>query len=202
MKRPPKQASDFAGARGVTLIRSARKTVALEILPDGRLLVRAPLAMKDKDILAFLNDKSGWIEKHLRLLSERQAERRNAPETPKLGIAEINALADRAVIAIPPRVKHYAGILGVSYGRITIRNQTTRWGSCSSKGNLNFNCLLMLMPPDIADYVIVHELCHLKEMNHSKAFWALVASVLPDYKDRIGVLKQRGGEIMRGMRGG
>ncbi len=83
---------------------------------------------------------------------------------------------------IPARVKEYAEIIGVSYGRITIRNQKTRWGSCSSKGNLNFNCQLMRLPEELRDYVIIHELCHRKEMNHSAKFWSEVEKYCPDYK--------------------
>ena len=92
-------------------------------------------------------------------------------------------------------------LVGVTYGRITVRNQRTRWGSCSSKGNLNFNCLLMLAPPGILDYVVVHELCHRKEMNHSPKFWAEVAKVMPDYKERQKWLRTEGSSIMRRMTG-
>lgn len=88
-------------------------------------------------------------------------------------------------------------MVGVTYGRITIRNQKTRWASCSGKGNLNFNCLLILTPREIIDYVIVHELCHRKEMNHSKAFWSEVESVRPNYKESISWLKEEGSQIIR-----
>ena len=107
------------------------------------------------------------------------------------------ALADKALDIIPRRVEYFAKRIGVTYGRITIRNQKTRWGSCSSKGNLNFNCLLMLVPSEVLDYVVVHELCHRKEMNHSKAFWIEVEKVLPDYRDMVKWLKEEGSQIMQ-----
>ena len=89
--------------------------------------------------------------------------------------------------------------MGVSYGRITIRSQHTRWGSCSAKGNLNFNCLLMLTPPEILDYVVVHELCHRKEMNHSARFWAEVARVIPGYEASKNWLKDNGSALIARM---
>ena len=91
---------------------------------------------------------------------------------------------ERALRVLPERTDHYARLMGISYGRITIREQKTRWGSCSSKGNLNFNWKLVLMPMDLLDYVVVHELAHRREMNHSKDFWRIVEEVLPDYRER------------------
>ncbi len=114
-------------------------------------------------------------------------------------MTEIHKLADLALKVISVKVKHYAGLMNVQYGRITIRNQKTRWGSCSSKGNLNFNCLLMLAPDEVVDYVVIHELCHLIEMNHSKAFWKQVEQVMPDYKKHRKWLKDHGNEIMERM---
>ena len=98
------------------------------------------------------------------------------------------------------RVNHFCKVMDVTVGRITIRNQKTRWGSCSSKGNLNFNCLLMLTPPEVIDYVVVHELCHRKEMNHSGAFWAEVEKVLSGYKEQVKWLKENGGQIIGRMK--
>lgn len=100
---------------------------------------------------------------------------------------------------IPDKVKYYAEIMGVTYGRITIRDQKTRWGSCSSKGNLNFNCLLMLMPDKVLDYVVVHELCHLKQMNHSKKFWKEVERYMPDYPNYKKWLNENGGALIERM---
>ena len=109
---------------------------------------------------------------------------------------KVIALADKALKVIPERVEYFAKVIGVTYGKITVRNQKTRWGSCSSKGNLNFNCLLMLAPPEVLDYVVVHELCHRKQMNHSKAFWLEVEKVLPNYKEVRKWLKEEGSQMI------
>ena len=94
------------------------------------------------------------------------------------------------------RVAYYAEKLGVSYGKITLRQQKTRWGSCAANGNLNFNWLLILAPPEVLDYVVVHELCHRREMNHSQAFWKEVEKILPDYRERQKWLKDNGWRLM------
>ena len=91
---------------------------------------------------------------------------------------------------------YYATVMGVDYGRITIRCQKTRWGSCSSKGTISYSWRLILMPEEIQDYVVVHELCHLHEMNHSKEFWEWVSHIIPDYEKRRKWLKEHGGEYM------
>ena len=128
-------------------------------------------------------------------MSDRQKKKAEAPSQ-ELTAQDIKLLATRAKRIIPQRVRYYADIMGVTYGRITIRMQKSRWGSCSSKGNLNFNCLLMRTPDEIIDYVVVHELCHLKEMNHSPRFWAEVEKIFPDYKERRKWLKDHGNDIM------
>ncbi len=180
----------------IEMIRSARKTISLEITQEGKILVRAPYRMTKGQIVAFVEEKQDWIEKHRRLVKERQSKK---GQMERLAPEEIRALADQALKVLPARAAFFAPIVGVDYGRITIRNQKTRWGSCSSKGNLNFNCLLMLAPPEIQDYVVVHELCHRKEMNHSARFWTEVGKVLPDYREREKWLKENGAVLMARM---
>lgn len=135
--------------------------------------------MPNPDVDAFVKKHWDWITKHLQLAEERQVQ---SDSVGKLSESEITDLADKALRILPERAAFFAHQMGVRYGSITIRNQKTRWGSCSSKRNLNFNCLLMLVPPDVHDYVIVHELCHLKEMNHSTRFWSEVQNAIPDYR--------------------
>ena len=181
-----------------TIIRSNRKTLALEIKKDW-LVVRAPIKATDKDINVFVVKHKRWIENHLLKMKERE-KALNSIEP--LSMSDIQALADKALAVIPDRVKYYAEKIGVTYGRITIRNQRSKWGSCSAKGNLNFNCLLMLAPPEVLDSVIVHELCHRKEMNHSDKFYAEVLRVFPDYHKWDKWLKENGGLIIMRMTGG
>lgn len=185
----------------IRIIRSRRKTISIQIDENLRITVRAPLGMRDTTVRAFLEERSEWIEKHLEKMRRRQEETRPVPEE-LLTMEQIRTLAKEAVSYIPERVSFYAGEVGVDYGRITIRNQKSRWGSCSSDGNLNFNCLLMLTPPEVIDYVVVHELCHRREMNHSACFWKEVERVLPDYKIRRKWLKTNGERIMRRMTAG
>ncbi len=185
-----------AGTRFV-LVRSRRKTLGIQITGPDEVTVRAPERMALKEIRRLLETRREWIDDHLRLAAERAAQ---ADSVPSLDTEALNRLADRALAVIPARTGELAARVGVTYGRITIRNQRTRWGSCSSKGNLNFNCLLMLCPDSVLDYVIVHELCHRKEMNHSERFWAEVERVLPDYRRQRKWLKENGPALMARMR--
>ena len=177
------------------LIRSKRKTLAIEIKQDGRVIVRAPMRTPVRDIERFLNEKSDWIRVHRAKVLARKAQEEAHP-VPALTDTQLRGLKKRASIVIPERVAYFAPLVGVDYGRITIRSQKTRWGSCSSKGDLNFNCLLLLTPPEVLDYVVVHELCHRKQMNHSPRFWAEVSHVIPDYKAKVKWLKENGGKLM------
>ncbi len=175
------------------IVRSNRKTCAIKVRADGSVLVYAPYRMPLALIDMFVAEKSEWITNAQKKVNTA---RENAASVRTLTDDEVNYLVQDAKRLIPPRVEQYAKDMGVTYNRITIRSQRTRWGSCSSKNNLNFNCLLMLAPDDVIDYVIVHELCHLKEMNHSKRFWAEVKRVLPDYEMSYNWLKKHGGELM------
>lgn len=175
------------------LIRSSRKSIAIQVCPDGHLRIRAPRRMRDAEIVEFIEKNSSWISKQCEKMREY---RESMSECPPLTLQELHALSDQALEVLPKRTAYFAEQIGVTYGRITIRNQKTRWGSCSGKGNLNFNCLLMLAPADVQDYVVVHELCHRKEMNHSPKFWAEVAKILPDYQERRTWLKENGAWIM------
>ncbi len=171
------------------IIRSSRKTIAIQITPDGHVFVRCPNRMPAEDIHKFVQSKSHWIQKHLCAQSAW-------PQLPAFTAEELHTLASRALEIIHQRVAHFAPKVGVTYGRITIRNQRSRWGSCSTQGNLNFNCLLMLTPPEVLDYVVVHELCHRKEMNHSKRFWDEVQKILPNYDAQRKWLKENGNSLI------
>lgn len=174
------------------LIKSQRKTLAIQI-KNCEVIVRAPLYTPQYKIDEFFFSHLKWIEKHM-----PKQENDIVPITRE----ELKILAQKALAYIPERVAYYASMLGVDYSKITIRNQHTRWGSCSSKGNLNFNCLLMLAPPEVLDSVIVHEICHRKEMNHSKRFYSLVNSIYPEYSKWHGWLKINGSVLMRRMEKG
>lgn len=173
----------------VTVIRSRRKTISLQVGTDLAVTLRVPMRITKREIEKILKEKEPWIRQSVEKMRMKKAEY-EANKMPALTQKEIKELAKQALDYIPKRVEYYANIIGVDYGRITIRNQKTRWGSCSSKGNLNFNCMLMLTNKDIIDYVVVHELCHRKEMNHSLRFWKEVEKILPDYKVRRKWLKE------------
>ena len=172
-----------------TLIRSKRKTISIVIKPNGEVEVRCPTRCSKGAVEAFVVSKENWIRKHLQTVAAR-------PQLPMLTGVELQELANRAEMVLPQRISFFAKQMGVTYGRICIRSQRTRWGSCSPKGNLNFNCLLMLCPEEVRDYVVVHELCHRKEMNHSAAFWAEVETLCPDYRAHRKWLRDNGASLI------
>lgn len=169
------------------IIRSRRKTVAIQITQDRRVLVRCPLRAKEAEIRAFVQSKEGWIQTHLDTM---------APLPQPFTAREIAQLTAQAKAWFPGRVAYWAQRMGLGYGRVTIRHQRSCWGSCSAKGNLNFNCVLMLSPEEVRDYVIVHELSHLVQPNHSKAFWSLVETHFPRHSLQRNWLKNHSSELI------
>lgn len=176
------------------VIRSKRRTMALEIRQDGQVVVRAPYRISQVRIQRFVEEKADWIQKNLEKIQNQQQEK---TQILKLSQEERIRLQKAAGEVFLQRSRYFAALLNVHFNRITIREQKTRWGSCSSNRNLNFNWKLMLAPPEILDYVVVHELCHLKEMNHSPAFWHEVEQILPDYVQRKKWLKDNGWKLMQ-----
>ena len=172
-----------------TLIRSARKTISIVIKPNGEVEVRCPRRCSKREADAFVASKADWIRKHLETIAAR-------PQIPVLSPEQLRELAKQAASWLPERVRHFAGMIGVTVGRICIRSQRTRWGSCSAKGNLNFNCLLMLCPEEVRDYVVIHELCHRKHLNHSADFWSEVEQYCPDYRIYRKWLKDNGAALI------
>jgi len=175
------------------IIRSKRKTLAIEISIKNGLVVRAPANIKREKIDEFINANKDWIKTKSAKINEAKIIRQNIT---KLKPEEISHLEEQARKIIPSKVEYYSQKMGISYGKITIKILKSRWGSCSSKGNLNFNFLLMLMPTDVIDSVIAHEVCHLKELNHSKNFYALLLNICPNYWEAQVWLKENGSKIM------
>ena len=168
------------------LIRAKRRSMSLKVDLGGTITVRAPYRTPVQTADWFVEGHRDWIEVRLRAGARIMAER------PSYTDRERAEGRKQAAEVIKARCRYYAPVMGVSYGTVTIREQKTRWGSCSTKGNLNFNWKLVLMPPEILDYVVVHELAHRIQMNHSAAFWVEVGKILPDYKERRQWLKVNG----------
>ena len=166
------------------LIRSSRKTLALEITRDGRVLVRAPMRTAKRDIDAFVSAHGDWIAKH-----RAAQQRRAALMPPELSRDELRAMAEKAREIIPPKVAHWSEIMGLVPTGITITAARTRYGSCSGKNRLSFSCFLVNYPDAAIDLVVVHELCHIREKNHGPGFYALLSQYLPDHKERKRLLK-------------
>ena len=172
------------------LIRSGRKSLTIQIKTDGSVVVRAPLRLAKYRIERFVTEHEDWIRTQQKKAEKyREQVHVITEEERRDGIL-------RAKKIFPERTAYFAKRMGVTYNRITIREQKTRWGSCSSAGNLNFNWRLVLMPPEILDYVVVHELAHRKEMNHSSKFWAIVEQEMLDYQERKQRLKELGGQFI------
>jgi len=182
----------------VSIIRSKRKTISIQVVSSDKIRVRAPMRVSKKEINEVLEKNKSWIEKHAQKALENE---RIAENIKPLSDIELDELVNRACEVFTKKVQYYAPIVGVDWNRITVRNQKTRWGSCSSKGNLNFNVALMRAPIEVLDYVVVHELCHRIHLNHSKDFWNEVARVIPEYKKYEKWLKDNGKRLMAEVKG-
>ena len=158
------------------LVRARRRSMSLKVELDGTITVRAPFRTPPETADWFVESHRDWIEVRLRAGEQILAVRPSYTETERLEGKK------RAENVLKERCCYYAGLMGVSYGSITVREQKTRWGSCSAKGNLNFNYKLYFLPAELMDYVIIHELAHRRHMNHSAAFWQVVEQYCPEWR--------------------
>lgn len=178
------------------IVRSERKTLSVSIQPDCTITVRAPRSVSDSQIRRFLIEKQHWLITKYLEAKQKQETIPCSDLTDTQRAALTRRYIDAAKEYFPKRVAYFHQFTGGTYSRITIRDQKTRWGSCSSKGTLSFNWRLMLAPPAILDYVVVHELCHLRHMDHSPAFWQAVGEVFPDYASARKWLRKHGQELV------
>lgn len=179
-----------------SVIYSNRRSCSISISPNDGLVLRVPLRTSDKEIQHMLLEKQHWIITKYLEMQEKQKNRPVSDLTDTQRAALEKRYIDAAKEYFPKRVAYFHQFTGGTYNRITIRDQKTRWGSCSARGTLSFNWRLMLAPPAILDYVVVHELCHLTHMDHSPAFWQAVEEVCPDYRTARKWLKDHGQELV------
>lgn len=174
----------------IEIIREKRKTLSMRMDRDFRLLIRAPLWVPKARIDDFIDQKKKWIQDQVERI--RDLNEAGKPFTED----EIKALKKQAKLIIPERVEKFSKMLKVTYGKITIRSQKSKWASCMGSGNLNFNCILAICPDEVIDYVVIHELCHRKHMDHSIRFWKMVEKYCPDYKKQKDWIKDEGKYIL------
>ena len=167
----------------ITVIRSDRQTLALEVTREGQVIVRSPRRCPGEDIDKFVSSHSDWLQK---ALARQESRRENYPEPTAEEQAELTELARRI---FPQKLAHWAKIMGLSPAGLTITGARTRFGSCSGKNRISLSWRLMQYPEAAIDYVVVHELAHILEKNHSPRFYAIVEKYLPDYKARQRLLK-------------
>ena len=168
-----------------TLLRSKRKTIGIFVTDRVTLIIKAPVNVSDQIIIQSIKKHLSWINKRMLALKTN-------PHLDVWDLNEIKKMRLKANEMIIERVEKYARIMGVKYTSINIRSNTTRWGSCSSTGRLSFNCILVKTPIEVTDYVVVHELAHLLQMNHSKKFYSIIENFYPQYKISHQWLKKEG----------
>lgn len=171
------------------IYRQKRKTIAMSFSDEGTLIIKMPKSCKMDQVYKFMKLKQNWILEHYIRIMKRLEKRQIITEK------QYKDYLKSAATILNEKVQYYSKIIGVSYNHVTIRNQKTRWGSCSSKGNINLNWKLILMPDEIQDYVIIHELCHLIEMNHSPRFWRHVHKFCNNYQNCRMWLRENAPEV-------
>lgn len=174
------------------LIQSKRKSIGISIKPGGRVVIRTPIRINRTRLEDFLEEKQDWIyENYCKQKDKTDIEQLKKEEKEDTRLQYLTKVYKKqAKQYIYERVEYYLPLTGGAYRAIRIGDQKTRWGSCSSNGTLSFSWRLMLAPPRVLDYVVIHELCHLTYMNHSKAFWDKVESIDPDYREHRQWLKE------------
>ncbi len=180
--------TDGLGEIRISVIRSARKSLGLEVRDANTVLARIPTRVSDRELKAFVENHRSWILEKTAVMAEREENRKSTPAP----LPELLSKTDwmKIQLKIGKRVRHYCETMGVTVGYVTVKSQKTRWGSCSAKGNVNFNYQLAFLPDKLLDYVVIHELAHRRHMNHSRAFWAEVEKYCPDYLERREQLKE------------
>lgn len=161
------------------VVRSARKTVGIQVSLGGKVTVRAPYKISEKEIERILQEKAHWIKKAIAETSEQ------AKKQKKYTDEDISLMRKRAKEVLPIKVQYFSNLMGVKPTAVKINSAKKRYGSCSGKNSINFSLYLMDKDERFIDYVVVHELAHIKHHNHSKDFYAFIEKYLPDYKERI-----------------
>ncbi|MES2931337.1 MAG: SprT family zinc-dependent metalloprotease [Patescibacteria group bacterium] len=160
------------------------KRLGISVHPDGRVVLTKPKRLSIKAAEAFVAKHQEWIEtaieKFKKRAEKKQSDQIVLPRPRKNSLAYKEA-RKQARALVTERLRHFNELYGLTYGTISIRDQKTRWGSCSAKGNLSFNYRIVYLPEALQDYIAVHELCHTKEHNHSERFWAQVARAVPEH---------------------
>lgn len=186
-----------------TLHPSHTRHLTLSIHPDGSLVVKAPKHINKEAIERFIAQKSKWIEKKRAYFKAHFEKKNKIKEELYKKYGEIYVKSsnqkqeykkykETAEELVQERLEYFNATYKFKYNKVSIKNQKTRWGSCSKRGNINFNYKLALIPKRMADYIIIHELCHLKELNHGANFWKLVSVAMPEYKEVRGDLRKMG----------
>lgn len=163
-------------------IRRSRQSRRLRVhVTRNRVTVSAPISATDRRIAAFVSEHADWIQR-----AQEKVKSKTREITPA-GVeqASYEACKGRAKKILFERIKIVNAHYCYHFNMVSVKDLRSRWGSCSTKKNLNFHYKLMFLPVELIDYVVAHELCHLKEMNHSERFWALVAETIPEYRERL-----------------